>query len=92
LVVGDEVGAPDEGETGIVIVTTITGGYHHLEETVIPHRPGVVDAVGIGGTVGTVEEAEEGQRTQDLAAHPAETPDTIESAIDPYEALCGMFN
>jgi len=96
LVVGGEVGALDGGETGIVIVTTITGGYHHLEGTVIPHRPGVVDAAGTAGTAVTVEEAEEGQRTQDLAVHPAETPDTIESAIDPYrhamEALCGMFN
>jgi len=94
LAVGGVVAAPDEGGTGTAIVTMIIGGYHHPEGIVIPRPPGVavVEAV-----VGTAGEAEGGQKTQDLVAHPAGTPDTIERAIDTdgrtiREALCGMFN
>ena len=97
LAVGDEVWAPGEGETGTAIVTMITGGYRHPEGIVIPRLLGVVDVEAAVGTAGTVGEAEEGQKTQDLAAHPVETPDTIERAPDPgghtiREPLCGMFN
>ena len=97
LVVGDEVEAPGEGGTGTATatVTMTTGGYRHHEGIVIPRLPGVVDVA--AGTVGTAGEVEEDQKTQDLAVHPAETPDTIERALDPggytmKEALCAMFN
>jgi len=79
LVVGDEVEVSDEEEIGTVIVTMITGGYHHLEGTVILHLPDVVDVV----ESATVGEAGEGLETQDLEAHPAGTPDTIEHTVDP---------
>ena len=95
LVVGeDEAGAPDEGGTGTAIVTMITGGCHHPGGTVIPRLPGVAGVE--AATVGIVEEVEEGQKTQDLAAHPAETPDTIEYAICPDTRhgrhYVGLFN
>jgi len=92
--VGDEVWALGEGGTGTAIVTMITGGYRHPEGIVIPLLPGVVDVEAVVGTAGEVEE---GQKTRDLAAHPAETPDTIECAINSdghtiREGLCAMFN
>ena len=84
LVVGDEVEVEvsDEEETGTGTVTMITGGCHHLEGIVILHLPGVV---GVGVAVGTVGEAGEGRETQDPAAHPAGTPDTIESTNGSHE-------
>ena len=83
LVAGDEVEVPDVEETGTATVTMIIGGYRHPEGIVILHLPGAVDVEVVVGTVGTAGEVGGGQRIQDLAAHPAETPDTIECAIDP---------
>jgi hypothetical protein len=88
LVVGGEVAVSDGEETGIGIVTMITGGYHHLEGTVIPRLLGAVygeaaAAAAIVGIVGTAEEAGEGRETRDLVAHPAENPDMIERVLNP---------
>jgi len=103
LVAGDEVEVgvevSDGEERGIGIVTMITGGYHRLEGIVTLRLPVVVDVeavVGIVETVGTVEVAGEGRGTRDLVVRPAETPDTIERAVDPDEhtrrgALCLIF-
>lgn len=95
LVVRDEVEVEvsDGGETGTGIVTMITGGYRHPERIVTPHPPGVVGVVAAAGTVG---EGGEGRETRDLVVHPAETPDTIERALDRDEhmrrgVLCGLF-
>jgi len=78
LVLGDGAEVSGEEETGTVIVTMITGGYHHLEGIAILHLLGVVDV-----EAGTVGEAGEGLETQGLEAHPAGTPDTIEPAVGP---------
>lgn len=84
LEVGDEVGVLGGEEIGTVTATTITGGCRRLEGTVIPPLPDVdAEAVGIVGIVEIVGEAEEGQKTQDLAAHPVGTPDTIERTVGP---------
>jgi len=91
-VLGDEAGVWGAEGTGIVIVTTITGGYRHLEGTVILHRlPDVVDAEATVGEVG------EGRETRDLVVRPAETPDMIELSADPVPCtrrgvLCGIFH
>jgi len=95
LAVGDEVEVSDGEGIGTGIVTTITGGCRRLEGIVILRLPDVVDVVATAetvGTVGTVGEAGEGRETRDLVAHPAETPDTIESAADTRGGvLCGIF-
>jgi len=100
LVVGDEVEVgvevSDGEERGIGIVTMITGGYHRLEGIVTLRLPVVVDVEAVVGIVGTVEVAGEGRGTRDLVVRPAETPDTIERAVDPDEhtrrgALCLIF-
>ena len=64
----------------------ITGEYHRLEGIVTLRLPGAVVVEAVVGTVGIVETAEvvgEGRGTRDLAVRPAETPDTIERAVDP---------
>ena len=84
LVVGDGVGVSDGEGTKTGTVTTITGGYPHLEGIVILLLPGVVDAEAAAAeTVVTVEEVGKGRETQDLEVHHAETPDMIERVVDP---------
>lgn len=67
-------------------MTMITGEYHRLEGIVTLRLPGAVVVEVAGGTVGIVETAEVaggGRGTRDLAVRPAETPDTIERAVNP---------
>ena len=74
LVGGDEVEVLDGEERETGIVTMNIGGYRRPEGIVTLRLPDVV-------RVETVEVAEEGRGTRDLAARPAEIPDTIERAV-----------
>jgi len=76
-----EVLGEEERGIGIVIVTTISGGYHHLEGIVILRLP---DA-----EVVVAEEVGNGRETQDLAAHPVEILGMIESLVGPMDMRGG---